>query len=385
MSKQYKDEINKKALLKTKKIYDLLPAYVVTALKSRENVVSERTSLAYAQDMLLFCKYLKKCCENHNFTIFSNTYRFASKQNDDISFIQDIVEKSAKYEIKELPLDIFEIIKPDDIVDYLSYLSYYIDDNGKERTNNKDSKKRKLAAIREVYKYLCLCDYIKTNPAALVATPVEKERKEIRVLSYDEKAAIVESMTDTGNMSQKQKEMNELLKERDLAILFLFLSTGIRLSELVSLDISDINLELSYFYVVGKGSKHQLHYFNKQCQSYLKDYYFNHREKVTPKLGEQAFFLSRRGTRISVRSVEHMISKYSEKALGKDMKISPHKLRSTYGTDLLRLTGDIAMVSENLAHSDISTTKRYYGKVGQEILKRNKEFPELEIPLDTKD
>ena len=381
MSKQYKEEINKKALQKTRELYEILPDYVVAALKSRENVLSEKSLLAYSQDMLLFCKYLKNCCENRNFTIFSNTYRYVGKQNADMSGIGEIVDNAAKQEIKELPLDIFEILKPDDIVDFLSFLSYYIDDNGKERTNNKDSKKRKLAAIREVYKYLCLCDYLKNNPAALVATPVEKAKKEIRVLSYDEKAAIVETMTMTDEMTNKQKEMNELLKERDLAILFLFLSTGIRLSELVSLDVSDINLELSYFHVIGKGNKHQAHYFNKQCQTYLKDYYFNHRDKVNPKAGEQAFFLSRRGTRISVRSVEHMISNYSEKALGKDMKISPHKLRSTYGTDLLRLTGDIAMVSENLAHSDISTTKKYYGKVGHEILKRNKEFPELEIEI----
>lgn len=380
MSKQYKEEVNRKAIIKTRELYELLPDYIVAALKARENVLSARSLLAYTQDLILFCKYLKTCCETRNFTIFSNTYRLVSKQAEDLSIMGQIIDDAANQDIKELPLDIFDILKPDDIVDYLSYLSYYVDENGKERTNGKDAKKRKLAAIRELYKHLCKCEYIKNNPAALVATPVEKNKKEIRALSYDEKALIVDTITATDELTPKQKELNNLLQQRDLAILFLFLSTGIRLSELVSLDISDINLELSYFHVIGKGDKYQAHYFNSQCQKFLKEYYFNHRDNLNPSPDEQAFFLSRRGTRISIRSVQHMISTYSEKALGKDLKISPHKLRSTYGTDLLRITGDIAMVSENLSHSDISTTKRYYGKVGNEILKRNKDFPALEIP-----
>lgn len=380
MSKKYKDEVNKKNIIKIKELYNSLPDYVVAALKARENVLSASSLLAYTQDLVIFCKYLRICCKTKNFTIFSNTYRFLNRQGDDLSVISQIIDVAANQDIKNLPLDIFEILKPDDIVDYLSYLSFYIDENGKERTNGKDAKKRKLSAIRELYKHLCRCEYIKNNPATLVATPIEKNKKEIRVLSYDEKAAIIDTIIATNELTPKQKELNELLRERDLAILFLFLSTGIRLSELVSLDISDINLELSYFHVIGKGDKYQVHYFNSQCQQFLKDYYYNHRDKLNPAINEQAFFLSRRGTRISVRSVEYMISTYSEKALGKDMKISPHKLRATYGTDLLRLTGDIAMVSENLAHSDISTTKKYYGKVGKEILKKNKEFPALEMP-----
>ena len=379
MSKEYKDEINKKALLKTKEIYTLLPDYVVSALRSRENVISEKTSLAYAQDLLLFCKYLKKCCEKREFTVFTRTYQQINKENYNWEELENIISEANNREIKELPLTLFRILKPDDIVNYLSYLSFYIDENGKERKNGKEAKKRKLSSIREVYKYFCLCDYMQNNPAALVATPVEKQKKEIRVLSYDEKSAILESMLAPTDISKKEQEMNELLKERDLTILLLFLSTGIRLSELVSLDISDINIERSYFHVLGKGGKYKVHYFNDQCKEYLKAYLYHHRDKVNPKADENAFFLSRRGTSISIRSVEYMISKYSERALGKDLKISPHKLRSTYGTDLLRITGDIALVSENLSHSDISTTKRYYAKINEDILRKNKDFPTLEL------
>lgn len=343
MSKQYKDQVNTKALSKLKVIQSRLPDYCVYYLNSINLTLSPRTQLAYAQDIEIFMFYLKT---NKCDTSISST--------------------------KDISLDVLKTLTVEDIQAYLAFTSKYTY-NGKEYFNTTDGKKRKLSVVRELYKYLCATKRLEFNPAALVRTPKKRPSEhDIRALNKEEKIQFVNQIFSEDNLSKKELEMKALLEYRDYAIVLIFLGTGIRVSELVGLDLDDLNMKHQYFTTIQKGGESQPHFFNGQIKEALNIYLNRVRGQLNPASTEQALFLSRRGTRIGVRSVEVMVKKFSGRALGKENSVYPHNLRSTYGTDLYAETGDIALVADELGHADVSTTKRYYAKQNIDNLRKNK-------------
>ena len=156
---------------------------------------------------------------------------------------------------------------------------------------------------------------------------------------------------------------------RDTAILTLFLGTGIRISELVGLNDDSVNFEDNSFVVTRKGGGQAILYFSDEVAFALKEYIAA--KKNDPKIpeNENALFLSMQYKRINVRSVEFLVKKYS-KTVTPLKKITPHKLRSTYGTRLYNETGDIYVVADVLGHKDVNTTKRHYAAITQENRRR---------------
>lgn len=340
----YKTEVNNKAIDKLNKLVEVMPKYCQYYFHAKNLSLAPRTRLGYAEDIMLFLQYVKSLHVELN----------------------DV-------EIADIQVSYLNNIHPTDIDSFMSYLEYY-EHNGEYHSNNTQGKKRKLAAIRELYKYLCKIELSSSNPALLVDTPKETIKKQVRALDIDEKIGLINEISSEKNLSNKALEMKRLLEGRDRAIVLLFLGTGIRVSELVGLNMDDIDYKHQFFSVPAKGGKYTQHFFNDEILVQLLTYVEDVRPTLNPADDEKALFISRRGTRISVRAVEVLVKKYSTRCLGDAKAISPHKLRSTYGTDLLSATGDIALVSENLGHADISTTKRYY--MGQDIerLRKNKEF-----------
>ncbi len=185
------------------------------------------------------------------------------------------------------------------------------------------------------------------------------------------------------NLTQKQKSFHNKTKLRDLALLTLLLGTGIRVSECVGLDIDDVDFKNGGIHIHRKGGNEVTVYFGAEVENALQDY-LDERFGIDAMPGnEKALFLSLQKKRINVRSVENLVKKYA-RTVTPYKKITPHKLRSTYGTNLYRETGDIYLVADVLGHSDVNTTKKHYAALEDERRRSARNAVQLREPMTKK-
>ena len=216
----------------------------------------------------------------------------------------------------------------------------------------------KLRTISYLDKYFFENEKIKTNPASLVPVPKQHDKDIIR-LEPNEVATLLDQVEEGTKLTKKELEYHQKTKIRDVAILTLLLGTGIRVSECVGLDLNDVDFEVNGIRILRKGGKEAVVYFGEEVESALLDY-FEEREYIVPLEGhENALFLSLQNRRITVRSVENLVKKYASRVTTLK-KITPHKLRSTYGTSLYQETEDIYLVADVLGHNDVNTTRKHY-------------------------
>ena len=202
---------------------------------------------------------------------------------------------------------------------------------------------------------------IVSNPAALVNIPRLHEKEIVR-LEIDEVAKMLDAVENGENMTTSQQKYHNKLKNRDLALITLLLGTGIRVSECVGLDLNDLDFNNDGIKIRRKGGNESIIYFGEEVRDALEEY-LKEREQIVPATGsEEALFLSLQKKRISVKAVENLVKKYSG-LVTKLKNITPHKLRSTYGTNLYRETGDIYLVADVLGHKDVNTTKKHYAAI----------------------
>ncbi len=257
-----------------------------------------------------------------------------------------------------------DLITAQTIERYLAYLSYYDKENGVVITNNERGKLRKLSSLRAFFKYFFNKDMIKANVAAKVASPKQHEKPIIRLEPQETKELMYFCETQNG-FSNHQQKYNEKFKIRDNAIISLFLTTGIRVSECVGLNVDDFNFTLNSFRVTRKGGNQVILYFGEETSQILRDY-LKYRDTLNVPKEERAMFLSSQNKRMMVRTMEYLVKKYTK--LATPLKnITPHKLRSTYGTNLYNETKDIYIVAEVLGHKDVNTTKKHYAAISDDI------------------
>jgi len=334
----YHDEQNKNNILKMREVLDTLPPFCKTFFRGIEEYTSTRTRLAYAYDIRLFFEFLH--------------------------------EKNpicAKMEIEEYKIALLDDISRLDIEEYLEYLTLYQKD-GREITNDERGKARKLASLRSFYNYFYQNELIENNPAALVPLPKRPEKEIIR-LEPNEVAILLDQVEAGTKLTKKELEYHKKTKLRDIALLTLLLGTGIRVSECVGLDINDVNFDEAGIKIRRKGGYETIIYFGDEVEIALLDY-LEERERIIPAEGhENALFLSLQNRRMAVRSVENLVKKYASRVTSLK-KITPHKLRSTYGTSLYKETGDIYLVADVLGHKDVNTTRKHYAAMEQERRRR---------------
>jgi len=249
---------------------------------------------------------------------------------------------------------------------FMAYIAYYDKEDGTILTNGERGKLRKLSSLRAFFKYFFNKDMLKANVASKVRSPKLHEKPIIR-LEEQETAELMYSCDTLTGFSDHQKKYNENFKTRDNAIISLFLTTGIRVSECVGLNVDDINFNLNSFRVTRKGGNQVILYFGEETAEILKNYLLYRDTLQIPK-EEQALFISSQRKRMSVRSMEYLVKKYAKVATPLK-KITPHKLRSTYGTNLYRETKDIYIVAEVLGHKDVNTTKKHYAAITDDVRK----------------
>jgi site-specific recombinase XerD len=206
---------------------------------------------------------------------------------------------------------------------------------------------------------------ITTNPSLLVDLPKLKERAIVR-LEPEESANLLDEVESGESLTDRQSAFHEKTQLRDLALVSLLLGTGIRISECVAIDISDIDFTNNSFRITRKGGDEAILYLPEEVVDILKEH-IRDRAKTAAARPEDAdaLFLSLRKTRLTVSTIEKMLKKYATGAVPLK-NISPHKLRSTYGTNLYRETGDIYLVSDVLGHKDVNTTRKHYVTIDED-------------------
>ena len=312
-----------------------LPPFCTDFFRGIEPRTSARTRLAYAYDLKTFFDFLKQA-------------------NPEL--------KSKK--LRDLPLSLLDEIKLMDLEEYMEYLKCYSTEKREDLMNTERGIMRKVSTVKSFYNYFYRTERIQNNPASLLQLPKIHEKEIIR-LDVDEVARFLDEVEDGECLTEKQKAYHAKTKLRDLAMMTLLLGTGLRVSECVGLNINDVDFRNGGLRIHRKGGKEVIVYFGAEVEYALQDYLREREHIVTEEGSEVALFLSMQRKRINVRSVEKMVKKYAQ-LVTPLKKITPHKLRSTYGTNLYRETGDIYLVADVLGHSDVNTTKKHYAALEDE-------------------
>lgn len=334
---KYNEEIENELTLKIRQILKELPDFCHEFFLAISNNTAPRTRLAYCYDLRIFFNYL--ITEQDKFSAIEN--------------------------IKDITLEDLGKVNATLIREFLEYLSFYYPVNDvdclNEHINKEKGKARKLSAVRKILKYFYQEEKIEANPGELVETPKQHDKEIIR-LEVDEIAKLLDEVEYGNKLTKSQKSFHKHTQKRDLALITLLVGTGMRVSECVGIDIDDINFEINGVKIIRKGGSESIIYFGDEVETALKDYLTERMEMTPIKGDENALFLSIQNKRIGVRAVQLLVKKYAQNVT--TMKnISPHKLRSTYGTQLYNETGDIYLVAAVLGHKDVNTTKTHYANL----------------------
>ena len=325
----YREHTDTENILKLRQVLSTLPAFCKDYFRAIDSTTTTTTRISYAYDI-------------------RNIFQFLLDENPAFK----------NYAMTDFSVEILDQIKAVDLEEYMEYLKVY--QNGdKTETNGERGLKRKISALRSFYAYYYKREMIHTNPTVLIDVPKIHDKSIIR-LDTDEVALLLDYIEHCGDSLTGQKRVYyEKTKERDLAIVTLLLGTGIRVSECVGLDIEDVDFKNNGIKVTRKGGNEMVVYFGEEVEKALKRY-LEVRAGITPLAGhEHALFYSAQRKRMGVQAVENMVKKYSRQ-ITTTKKITPHKLRSTYGTALYQETGDIYLVADVLGHKDVNTTKKHY-------------------------
>ncbi|MBP3637242.1 MAG: tyrosine-type recombinase/integrase [Clostridia bacterium] len=333
----YREQIDAKRILQIRSITRELPQACSDFLRGIAVTTGTFTRLAYAIDLRTFFHFLQTervAFSDKNLTLWSD---------EDLSRVSQ-----------------------SDLTAYIEYLTYYFksDDESSDQpvkalVNHDLAIKRKLCSIRSFYDFLFKNHRVPSNVTLLVPLPKIHEKPILR-LNRDEMIKMLNQAETGEGMTDGQKRYQKLTAKRDYAMLSLFLGTGIRVSECVGINLSDVNLEENAFLVTRKGGNQVVLYFPAEVATTLAEY-MEERKKIDTLPGhEDALFLSLQKRRITQRAVQNLVKKYAMVAAPLKPKISPHKLRSTFATNLYNATGDIYLVADVLGHSSVDTTRKHY-------------------------
>lgn len=328
----YKEQNDIQNTLKLREVLSTLPDFCRDYFRAIDTTTTTKTRISYAYDIRIF-----------------------------FQFLLDTNPAFKDRTLRDFKVDVLDQIKAVDIEEYMEYLKVY-QSKDKTETNGERGLKRKISALRSFYAYYYKRELIHTNPAVLIDVPKIHQKTIVR-LDTDEVAMLLDYIEHCGESLSGQKRVYyEKTKERDLALVTLLLGTGIRVSECVGLDIEDVDFKNNGIRVTRKGGNEMIVYFGDEVAKALKNY-LEVRSGITPIAGhEHALFYSTQRRRMGVQAVENLVKKYARE-ITTTKKITPHKLRSTYGTALYQETGDIYLVADVLGHRDVNTTKKHYAAI----------------------
>lgn len=333
-----------------RELTDKLPPYCKEFFRGIDTNTAIKTKVGYARDLYVFFEF--------------------------------IIAKNPLYKdfkIHNIPWSLFEELTPADIDEFLEFTSLY-ETNGIEHTNGQSGKARKLSTLSKFYRFFCVRNLLNNNPIPAVERP-KIPTKQVIILDPEQVDTLINDITTGDKLTSRQRSFHKFTVERDIALVTVFLGTGIRVSELVGLNVNDIDFNENSLRIIRKGGDEDIIYFGNEVEIALKNYIFpkNNNENISsgtesfeteellsprqkllkyPENPDPALFLSIRGSRMAVRSVQEMVNKYSKRSIT-NKQISPHRFRSTYATRVYEASSDSFLTSKLLGHKNIETVKKY--------------------------
>lgn len=341
----YVDQLNAERTEKIRAMLRTLPTACGDFINSIAMTTSVLTRMAYTIDLQTFCGYATK----------------------ELPYFSDKLPENWT----DLDLSHFTAR---DLNGYADYLTLYYKESDIGETveqqkilrNHECGVMRKLSSLRSFFDYLFKAERTSGNVAALVSLPKLHE-KPILHLVGTEVERLLNVAEDGFDLTETQQKFHAHTRKRDYAILMLFLGTGIRVSECVGIDITDLDFANNAVLVTRKGGNQVILYYPQEVADALKAYIIDRKQiKAAEKKDENALFLSLQKKRISQRAVQLMVKKYCSIAVPLKKRMSPHKLRSTYATRLYHETEDIYLVADALGHADVNTTRRHYAAMSDQ-------------------
>lgn len=278
----------------------------------------------------------------YNYLLIDKNY----SENTVSSYVIDLFNIYTYFQFTDITS--FHTLESDNIKKYLEYL---------RKTNlSERSISRKISTLRTYYKFLLINNKITINPLEFITTP-KQAKKLPTVLSIEE----VLSLLDI--------KLIDKYSYRNKAMLELMYSTGLRISELINLKMSNLDIESNLLKTIGKGNKERIIPIGDYATEYLLKYIYNYRSKFINKSNSEYLFLSKKGTKMSRQMFFKITQKIAQKKNIK-IKFSPHTLRHSFATHMLDYGADLRTIQELLGHSNISTTQ-IYTHISNEKLKEN--------------
>lgn len=341
----YQEQLNAERTEKIRAMLRTLPIACSDFINSIAMTTSVLTRMAYTIDLQTFCSYATK-----------EIPYFADKAPENWTD-KDLSQFTAR-----------------DLHAYANYLTLYYKDESIGETieqqkvlrNHECGVMRKLSSLRSFFDYLFKAERISGNIAALVSLPKLHEKPILHLIG-PEIERLLSVASDGAELTTGQQHFHQHTRKRDYAILMLFLGTGIRVSECVGIDLTDLDFTNNAVLVTRKGGNQVILYYPQEVADALQAYLEERKQiKTADKVDENALFLSLQRRRISQRAVQLMVKKYCAVAVPLKKRMSPHKLRSTYATQLYHETEDIYLVADALGHADVNTTRRHYAAMSDQ-------------------
>ena len=358
----YKETIDTQCEARIEELLDELPEYCRAFTLNRQDRTQIRTRKENLRDIKVFFTFL--ITQNPTFAAMG---------------------------MKNIPADALERLTVADFDDFTSWLAKYTlsHEDGDKTTyeNSRVSIKRKLSSVRSLYKFLYDREYILSNPCLKKEMPkIPKKDSSTTVIlekyqresffnaveeAYEKATEKIDKEIETKGAATKRTLLLPAIAMRDRAMIYLLISTGMRLSELCGIDCTDYSRELGTINIIRKGGKLDKIYLSEKAQKALDIYLDEFRYQFEPNNDNyQAMFLSERKSRITPRSVELAVKHIADASLGTNNKISPHKLRATFGTEYYLQTKDLLATANAMGHESIETTKEFYVKENEDAKKQ---------------
>lgn len=338
MANLYRNETDYKYEQKIEKLLINYPAFLSDFVTYIEPTTEASTRHGYVKDVEVFFRYL-----------------VTVKGDPGIDSVEDIT------------LEYLESLPPAYYMEYMSYLKHHMGNNG-VISCDKTTIHRRMVSLRKFFRTMHNAGLIDKMEIDKVKLPsLRRAEKPIIYLKKDETQMLFDALRSDFALTARQSNYHTKQQLRDTAIIYLLLSSGIRVSELVGLDFDDIDFGECCVHVIRKGGKYDTAYFSDECADVLREYVEYRRSQKTLPGHEQAVFLSSQKRRVTTRTVEVLVNKYKERA-GIEKHITPHKLRATAATDVYEAVGDVLAIKEKLGHANVETSMVYIG--GAEERKR---------------
>ena len=265
---------------------------------------------------------------------------------------------------KEITSDMLGEISSQDIS---RYLTIFKDSGMAER-----SLARKRAAISSFFTYLVNNKKIEYNPVAAATKVKVHEKDHVEYLNMEEQLQLLETAESGAGLDKRKIKYHGKYEKRDYAIILLFLDTGLRVSELHKLNISDVDFEGNVLYVIRKGGNTQRVFFSDDAGNALRSYYDERLEKENELTGDMPFFVTLKGNRLAIRSIQELVKKYTRAAaVGRPGGLSPHKMRASFAMESYAIDHDLLALQRAMGHSSITTTN-IYAKATEKVMEERR-------------